>query len=459
MMCFFVALLMVTAAGAPPQIQATDIVAGYRQNFAEFRTLHVQWQRVLTNAENFFKRLEAAAHDLEEQSARQGIEPEERARLLSQAEGYLGMAAHPKNIAPTVVRQDFWTDRTGFQMRLPSPSLGDQQTEWRYPPSAPGIDTKALLTHYKDTAIICFDGRADNGFRVWDGYTKGDIHVAGIQKSAADSDSTHFPPLGLVNPEWGSSWHPFDDFFAGPIEQLRVVREERVAGRRTYVVERVSETQHKELRLKPEHIKRFGERIKIFDIVRAWVDPARGYIPLKMEWDGEKWYDGKLIAPLKKKIPSFRIIDNVEIRQVAGTQGYYPVRCEMHLYAVEAGYRGPFVTVGDVIEGKQPVVGPNRLDQECLWEVSLVEANRDMSGLLSLRFPDNTAYYDARQSRAFVTGDAKKMLDDALAKQEAPPQEARWHTARVALAVVIVVGTLALAFMRINRRRRRTAGK
>lgn len=459
MLCALVAALSAIVAGAQPQIQATDVVAGYRQNFAEFRTLHVQWARVLSNAENFFKHLEAVAHDLERQATREGLDAEQRAQLLSQAQTYLEMVSHPKNAAPNALRQDFWTDGTGYQMRLPSPSLGDRQTEWRYPPSVARIDGGALLADYKDTAVICFDGRIEDGFRVWDGYTKGDVHRANIQKSAPDSDEAHFPPLGFVNAEWGAHWHPFDDFFAGPIEQLRIVGEEELAGRRTYVIERVSENARKELRLKPEHLKKYGDRIRMLDLVRAWVDSARGYLPLRMEWRSDTLLDGRPLAAPEKEVPSFRSIDNVEIRQVPGTQGYYPVRSAMHLYAVEAGFRGPFVTVGDFLDGQARVVAPVRLHQECHWEVSLVEANRDMSGLLSLAFPDNTTYYDARQSRGFLTGDAKKLLDDALAKREEPPRPAIWTTSRLVVITLVAVGLLALALVPISRYRRGRAAK
>ncbi|MGH7134552.1 MAG: hypothetical protein ACREHD_02365, partial [Pirellulales bacterium] len=354
MYVFVAATIAAVVYGADPEIKATDVVAGYRQNFAEFRTLHIQWTRVLTNAENFFSRLEVQAADLEAQSGGDGVTPEEKARLLAQAQNDRVMAAEPKNRAPKALRQDFWTDGIGFQMRIPAPDLGDATSNWRFRPSVPNLGAAELVRDYMDTLIICFNGSVEDGFRVWSARRKGDVYAGAIQSSPPNSEDTHFPPVGFVKPEWGMYWHPFDDFFAAPEDQLHVVAEEEFAGRRTIVVERVTENPRKELRLTPEHLKKFGDKVRIFDVVRAWIDPDRGYVPLKMEWGGYSTYKGKRLTP-KRMFPSFKTIDDVEIQSVRGTNGYYPVRCAMHLYAVNARFRGPFFTLGDLIEGKQLV--------------------------------------------------------------------------------------------------------
>lgn len=441
---------------------AADLVAGYHQNFARVRTLRVQARYTERWMANQLKHWEKAAARAEQELQAIDLPAEQRALLLEEVQNNRERARDPLMAEPHYTLQDFWTDGVQFQQRVPRIAQG-----WNTPnpkrdgfipgtgvPAFPFPDGPAtaqnLPTLFRELRIVSYSRSA--GFRSWEGVER-EGRYGGWVSTEAKGGIVPFPPLGRPPLEWGanlaqSQWHVFDEFFSRPIEEMRVTGTAVLDGRAVYLLEHWKKTARLESFMLPELIEKYGADVERFDVVRAWIDPARGCLPLRMEWTAKTQYKGVPLEPLPgaEKLKPGRVVEEVKVEALAGG-GFYPVSGVIRHYAVDADWSGPFATIEDVIERRAVPVARNVLNQETHWEVLKLQANMPLAeDFFALPFPRNTVYYDADEGRGLVTGTAQDYLDGVVGppggeipdESAARPAQRSWWLPWCVGAVVLV---------------------
>lgn len=310
------ALLQILVATDVVLPEPKELVAGYRQNFARFHTLEVQWRQTKEFTEAWTKTRERDVLILKELMRDPATSPERR-KFLEEEVRRTRMLLAPEANNPRCFYQDFWTDRERFQMRVAPDNWADRQARTvEFPKEA--LTKDSLNDVYKDFYILSY--QPSSGFRTWTGrHTKGGYHGTAVYGNNPNVQGLHhFPPAGEVKKEWGSLWHPFDDFFARPLEEMRVAGEEVLDGKRTYTLEAVREIQATAF-LTKEEIDKYNGKLKKYLATKAWIDPSQGYLPLRMTYYSYYVYNEKklrqnprlslgLIKCISKKSPVEAII-------------------------------------------------------------------------------------------------------------------------------------------------------
>lgn len=471
--CWTAALVSVyaIAAGAGDCPYTVDeVIAGYHQNFARFRTLRVQMRLAERHGANWIKHWQMEADAWEDQSRQPGISAEERARLLAQAEERRKVARHPHIALPHYTLQDFWTDGSSFQQRVPlaaagwaTPALeGDFLAppgvmHWTFPDVPPSGDN--LATVYHDVQIVSY--APEVGFRAWKGRANSARPGTGWSSGGSHGGLTMFPPLGRPPAEWKAMVHIIDEFFALPAEEMRMAGTAELHGRKLCVIEHVKEIGYQSW-LQPHEIDKYAGKIQRFNVVRAWIDPAQGCLPLRIEWDSYLAQGGvplEVEKTIRGPRPLWRVLEEIRVSQVDGG-GFYPMSGVLRTYGRDVSSDQMPLTVSDILEGRATSWPPAALTEEKSWQVLKLEANVDIpEGFFALPFPQNTLYYDAAQGRGLVTGSAQKYLDGAIGPPGEPipvesgpqPPRRRWWLA-ACVALVVLAGVALVVRARLKSR-------
>jgi hypothetical protein len=480
MRCWLPLILTTLASpgnGAESPYTVADLVAGYYQNFAQFRTLRVQMRYTEQYKAYWLKHWECEADRLEKLAQDSETPVADRARLLSQADGYRKMARHPDMARPHHTLQDFWMQGRCFQQRVPLAAAG-----WNTPPAdggfvaAPGAEnwtfadeppTAANLTRlYREVQIVSY--APETGYRGWAGRHRPTGQAVGWRSSQSKGGIAVFPPLGQPPPEWQVSlMHVMDQFFALPQKEMRLGGVGELEGRRVYLIEHVAEAPYQTW-LQPHEIAKYAGKVQRFNVVRVWVDVERGCLPVRMEWDSYLARNGEPLEAeraISGQRPLWRVLEEVRISAVEGG-GFYPMTGVLRTYADDLSSGREPLTVSDILEGRAKSWPPTVLTKEERWEVLKLEANIPVpEGFFALPFPKNTVYYDAAQGAGLVTGSAQEYLDGVVGPEgqalrpetDAPaPAAHRWWLPACVGAVVL--GLLAwLVRLRLKGRPARQA--
>jgi hypothetical protein len=391
---FLYALLLSQTPSARPTvadaaITAEDVVAGFRQNLLSFATLRVTSRRVHAPTENVKEALQRFGEKL----------TAEELEIRTRTRAY---------------HQQFWTDRIGFQLRCPETEQGGHAPSETFSfPEIP-LNEETLPSEYSSILVFTTDGNAPSGLRMWSGIRagapRGAIHIA----MPAGNENCHLPPLAVETPAEGFVLHPIDDFFIPGPEGLSVVGVEKYHGADTYVLERNI----------PDHPmtrnwRHEGDQFTLYWRHRAWVDPQRGYLPLRIERSLCFVNEGREYEDPWRQGPSYTI-DVSEIREVDG--GYYPCRTLEREFGMSASAPIRLCRPAEIIAGEKPPPFPSVVHRETTWEVSDVQAVVDMTGLFDVGFPEGTLYFDQRisQPMRIVKGGAEPVMSGTLARG-APP--------------------------------------
>ncbi len=390
-----------SATGLPT---AEEVVAGYVAHRDRITTLRVQSTRTrvrtLAWSAAMIKQAEAIeARIAEDDQATEAAErPYNAPQLAQQAAGLRSQAAQGGDM--TLPSTDYWTDRYGIQFRFRIP-IGAAPSA--FPDDPP--TTAALGTTYRNTIIVSSPGPGAP-VATWNGSQNGMAPTGGIFKSyrVGDAKLIATPPFGVVRPDWGLPLNPYDEFYEGPGEFPRVVGRAVIDGRPTLILERRTAAMPPRSFLTESEFQRLGTRLRRSTLIRAWVDPARGYLPLRLEWDAEALLDGKLIAPPAGTKPN-RVIEEVVLREVAPGI-FYPSSGAIREYQPDPSYKGPTPTVAAWVEqGTEGTAGPPVVLVETVaWAAPVVEVGRPMAGIFALEFPVGTTYYDEVRQRNTIRG-------------------------------------------------------
>lgn len=423
-----------------------DLVAGYRYNLSTFNAPRIIWRYVDIRPEAWYDHNENAATQLDRTATASTLDAKQRAELQSEA------SARRSSVAATASRiahvWDYWTDRERFQVR--TPSNNDIQGAVSFPDDP--ITPATLTTTYGNYRIFSYLSNANPPLRFWTGIDKRGT-LSGILANGtgvAKQGDFLFPPLGACKEEWGvKQFHWIDAFYVLPAEQMQVVGKSNVAGHTTYLL------RHQKLEKAPPTFTKLAANVEIGEATTAWVDPARGCIPLRIEWSSVIVIDGKSFGDGETK--PFRVMETEQIEQFADA-GFYPAKGSLWLYGADPHWAGTPITLDEAIAGKKVEI-PLVTISEHKWDAAKVEPNAATNeSMFAFTFPANTHYFDETKGRFFIEGLTQSEVDRIIESGAGAPPPALGGGFRLLAVLSInaaIVGAALLAFRSWRNRARK----
>ncbi len=379
---------------------------GVQSNRSRFASLRVSWESETKYLPAWFALNEQRATDLEQQSAKTGLAEDEKQNLLAQATQLRDSNRY--NQAPYRQLFDFWTDGRGFQIRLPRPGV---EVRRREPfPSNP-LTPVILAQVYPTTCIFSWAPAQTGACRAWlgidprDGSSHASVSDQGVERSVVNFQ---FPPLGRRAASWGTDamGHPMDGCLGSTDGEFQVLGTRDVRGRKTILLERVSGgTAVQGLTTHP------GQLLAV-EITRYWLDPAQGFLPLRVESGGGWKWDGKVLGRWEDWA-RYRIYDLVEVATVGS--GFYPQKSITTAYFGDPALAQNPADIDKLIAGAA-VPYKTVPYQQTTWTATRIENDREMpAAMFSPRFPEDTDVLDTANSAAPIAVGSLRIGDPAPA--------------------------------------------
>lgn len=384
MPCLFAALLAVAQGdGAPPTAKAdlpapADLFALYRDNFRKFKTLTVQWRRGQSYTDAWrardAKQLEAMSKAADAAETAGSADVHQLRQQLNARRQVQGSYA-----ALTLSDQLYSTDRSRYLMKLPP--AGWEIGRAGDPPPIPEtpIDEQALKTTYSGYQLYAYPAPQGQGVLQISGNGPGGYVSAMIRRQLYLDNRNYFPPLGAENTAWGEHNHdPIDQFFREDPKDFRSLRRETIGGRETVLIERRRDVMT-------------GAQTRQVDVVRAWIDPGQGGLPLRIEWDYEPYIDGKPLPPDPNRI-AYRRLEVEEVLAIKGA-GFYPAKGKISTFDADPEAAKPDIST------------PRVLMEQTTWQASTVRANEPLpASLTAIPIPNGTYYFDETLGMSLKAG-------------------------------------------------------
>lgn len=387
----------VGAADVDMQVTAAEVIAGYRQNALSFRTLRVTGARHTQRGENLVNRVRLG-----------GTTAEETLQALAE---------------PKMFPVQIWTDRTGFQLRFPR---GDR-VEWTDPflfPDAP-LTEATFKTTFADYVIFTSQKDTNDGISMWGGL-QGTRPIGATHYNPKDGyEQCSLPPLALTSAASGFTCHSIDQFFLEPTDKMEIVGAEMFDSIDCVVLERTERDDEIGEAWSSESVE-----IEMFWRYRAWIDPQRGFLPLRIEKSYYFVHGGKTYVDPWGLDPQ-TIATLSDIRVVPGG-GFYPMETRLEQRAADVRTTTPFVPAERIVKGEKQTPLETVIDREDRWVISDVVADLEMHGLFEKPFPTSTLFYDHRSGRAvgMTQGDSEIALRNALNNSRRPGSTLTSHPIR-----------------------------
>lgn len=397
-------------AEAPRDVPTpAEIVAAYRRNFASLLPIAVRYEReqvegiglieadrldvfqkqaLLSNKAAYLEKAEirpdaALPPGMTAAEARRQVK-EMIQRMIDDAPTqleYLAYRLKPENVEkrlnePRRWRFQWWCDQKSFHVRWPK-----HQDDDRVKLDAGPITPESLEESYGLVQMISRCAKNDPPARFWYGTEnnpRGPVGEIGSASLRTMEASVSFPPLGVTIPEWAlpHAFADIDQFMSQPLEAYAVAGEAELAGRKVILMDC-------DLHYDVKPIPKFKGR------ARAWIDPRRGFIPMRLEYDTVPAGDSKRaqFPASMGKLTAFAEVD--ELREVHGS--FYPVRGRRQEYVADARWEMELYKKNESPDGK---VNPSRLPGwRRSWRVTKFTANAAVEpGALELAFPEGTVY-------------------------------------------------------------------
>jgi hypothetical protein len=366
-----------------------------------------------------------------------------------------------RNGTKSVIIEDYWTDWQKCLVRMRE--VSDPGQEYVVPGSE--ISPESLVSGHPSTRVFSRRSGVTGEFRLWhgvdcDGVGNGRVGTGPISGALVQFA---FPPLAAPDTSWDnpSTWHSIDVFFAKPESEMKVLGVRQVDGVETVVVEHmVREPAAEFLQKQVEGVLEVG------DVTTAWIDPQRGYLPLRLVKSAAFILDGRRIEHRSADAlldPNGQKDANLVVRvtriDLCEGGGFYPFEGSRAQRGKDPDYDGPFNTVAEALEGKVrgvPVVDYTREH----WQVEYLEPDVGISEeTLALRFPEGTQYFDEVRSRGMIEGVSEEELDRVLGEEQGQVVDEevkpawRWRGTVIAVNLVFLVALLALFYWRWRRKR------
>ncbi|QEG17934.1 M56 family metallopeptidase [Gimesia maris] len=305
-----------------------------------------------------------------------------------QLERQLTPEAIQERLREKVVEQRyFWTDGSSFHQRWPYWSDSERQQNPKLD-QGPVWPPENLNQHYDSIKLISWSKANQPPLRHWFGRNKERSSLqASIGNQLKEIPSLHTSaPLGLKAYRWDEKLptYSLDDSMSKDSDQYQIVGRSQMNGQSVILVDSFSAY--------PQRSQETRWRM------RAWIDPSRGYLPLRIEW-GVVDPSNKLISGLSHHL------ETLEIKQVANS--YYPVKIKYQEYTLDYPTQQKR---SDKLKPEErarlaqlpiPVI-----EGRCkTWEVVSIKANQPIEPeTLALQFPEGTVYENKIDGQKYVTG-------------------------------------------------------
>jgi len=409
------------AAGSDEQNlpSAGDLVSGFRTNYHAFPALRILWARKQEMTDAWFKRSENAAEKYRKESNDASKTPPERARALRLSENAKNVLTNPVLRKPTIILQEFRTDRSSYQAcRFNASVESDLPSGYSFSKRLPAdpLNLQTVLAH---TRITAYD-HSTSQFTYWMGRREGrDYYQAEIgRKNMGDSEG-FFPPLGHDSDARGGTLNELDAFFARATSQMRVIRTEVKEGVETYVLEH-----GEEFKLAPDFLARelpeeliakFPGKLQLYAITTAWVDAKRGFLPLRIEKTAAFFYDGRRLGPPPQ---SAELLTVFKVQKIDGG-GWYPMKGRVCLFSEDPEWtKGPN-SMEMLLDNRFHNI-PHVIVKMTSWDIHNIEIISDLKDMFKVDFPNDTEYYDDNLKKFLFKGDQKAYDDKVLRHRNVP---------------------------------------
>ncbi|WP_417387045.1 M56 family metallopeptidase [Gimesia sp.] len=287
----------------------------------------------------------------------------------------------------TVERRFFWTDGSSFHQRWPYWSDSERLQNTRLD-QGPVWPPENLNQNYDSIKLISWSKSNQPPLRHWFGRDKKHLtQQASIGNHLSEVQSLHTSaPLGLKAYQWDEKLptYSLDDSMSKNPDQYQVVRRSQLNGHSVILVDSFSAY--------PQRSQESRWRM------RAWIDPSRGYLPLRIEW-GVVDPSNKLVSGLSHHL------ETLEIKQVAGS--YYPVKIKYQEYTPDwLTQQKRAEKMKPEERAKIPELPVPVIEGRCkTWEVLSMKANQPIEPeTLALQFPEGTIYENHNDGQKYVTG-------------------------------------------------------
>ena len=332
-------------------------------------------------------------------------------------ESQLTPEAVRKRLSETVLDQRyFWTDGRAFHQRRPY-QLQQKNTTLEQGPVWPAEN---LNQHYNSIELISWSDQNQPPLRRW--YGKKRNHqlpqgeIGNELKQISNLKTT--APLGLQEYYWAEELpeYSLDACLTKPPHRYRVVGREKRDGRTLILVEYLNEP----------HAQSPEKRWRM----RAWVDPAQGYLPLRIEW-GYVDQENQLARGLSQHA------EVLQVKQVDGS--YYPTRIRFQEYTTGTPKKQEQSSQTNEIKIftknlKDFPAPPTVPGRSTTWEVLDIHPHQQITPeALALRFPEGTVYENRIDGRTYTIGNEQPLPEPPeppemvhLFTQAPPLQVAEW---------------------------------
>jgi hypothetical protein len=231
------------------------------------------------------------------------------------------------------------------------------------------------------------------------------------------------PYLPYGNSEKEDIIFPSDYFFSLPREGMSIIGHAQIDGSKCIVMEHMHDDttlfdNPEMMQIMPPHISKIGHCA----IYRAWVDPAKGFLPVRIEWNLLYSVNGK---PVRYTASTdfnneCRYIFAINKIKECGNGFFYPAEATQNFYGAKAT-SGKTITVPlDVITGeKDPEPRPSIIYCKKKWKIFHVERNVDIaSTTLDLPFPKGTGVFDGRIKKLAIVGMTESEYEAQIKAEE-----------------------------------------
>lgn len=404
-----------------------DIASAYQLNAATFESARIQWKCELHRFEPYRKVLLAGIANIERTAADTKLSEGQRANAKTLVESYRhGAKTFRPSLLQTMNIEQFRSG-TAIQFRI--------REDGRVIPLSP-LSAESLRGDFSDIAII---SRAEKE-APWCGWS-------GIPGQPVISVSPGFPLTFILAPAFLTSGevtenilHPMDRFFSDP-DSLTVVGKSQINGYETLVVQRseplITATSFPELK----------GRVTSFRITEAWIDPANGFIPRRIQRNARWIVDGKEVAhAVRYDKPLQPELDEIEIARVDGA-GFFPVRGKLKSW-VATDEVSPGIL--EVVDGKaeRPLAHID-LISEIRWEGSATAKAPETVYDLKTIVPPGVLVADVRTQTVLAQNDQGDLIRARAGQLGVSPTRSNRHVlliaAMVLTAIAFVVAGLWIA--------------
>jgi hypothetical protein len=427
----------------PAQDQLKRIIEAYGRNRERFRSMKVHWKRTDRVTDAWLEARYAQAEALDQRAenlvdSRENTNDEsdplraestefsastlahrEAANLRNQAQAIRAEAANRR--VSLEQYSLFAKDEGWLQIRVAPENwgLGKSESEWRLPetsaydastspPSLPALLLDFYLLSETSAPSTFSDGLPPARIRVWHGgYSRSaNSWVHGVLTNNWRLDDRNIvPPFGVTEPSRATTTYlsAYDQMLlrAPPDSSDFAISEikDPSGGGPRILLELRGAVAPPNNRIVPADIARYGDKLVARSLTRLTLDPARAYLPTRVEWDVELSLDGRRLPnPIGAR--PHTVLEDTVIQSIPGA-GYYPTKGVVRNFGLDVGESPKLYSVEELL-ARTAKAAPLVLHDEQIWHAVEVGLDSSAIGSSLIGFPLGETLLDETRGAAVV---------------------------------------------------------